>query len=80
MTTLREAHESIKALVTLLTDFGVDPVTQVQLFRAEVLDHQLALCGGNQCELADRLGIHRNTVARQMKNCGVPKPAHRQVR
>jgi hypothetical protein len=29
------------------------------------------VCGGNQCRVAERLGVHRNTVARQIAELGL---------
>lgn len=49
--------------------FGYDEA--VNTFRRVYLLEQLRECGWNQCRAAIVLGIHRNTLARQMVECGI---------
>lgn len=66
----------IRALVQWLRERGVDPQTAIGLFKAEVLRDELQHARGNQCAMAEHLGMHRNTVARQLKMSGVVPARH----
>ena len=37
-----------------------------------LIEKSLTANGGNQCKTAEKLHIHRNTLARQMKVLGIP--------
>jgi hypothetical protein len=44
---------------------------QIRNFKREIIQTTLKECNGNQCKAARRLGIHRNTLNREMVSLGV---------
>lgn len=52
----------------------------VNAFRAEILRKVLADSQGNQCAAARFLGIHRNTMTRQMQSLGIERQAEAALR
>lgn len=49
-------------------------------FEREWMEEELKMAHGNQCALAERLGVHRNTVARRMRELDIEKPIVRSTR
>ena len=43
----------------------------MHLFEAQLLEKLLAAQGNNQLRVAERTGLHRNTVARKLKQYGI---------
>jgi DNA-binding NtrC family response regulator len=41
--------------------------------RREWLSQELIAARGNQCKAAERLGVHRNTLAREMDEVGIKR-------
>lgn len=54
-------------------DKGMSMREAQQVFVREWIQEGLSRSGNNQCVLAERLHVHRNTVSRIMKQTGVIK-------
>lgn len=48
--------------------------TAVRQVKAYMIDQALRECHGNKCWAAQKLGVHRNTLQRQMDELGVFEP------
>lgn len=64
---MSEVHSAAATLASLDMPLG----SAVQMFETEFLEAMLKRCGKNQCEAADRLKVHRNTLARRIGDLGI---------
>jgi transcriptional regulator of acetoin/glycerol metabolism len=63
-----------------LAEFHADPQVVVRQLEKHILLSALDLEGGNQCKAAERLGVSRSTICRQMVLYGIPGPQGRRPR
>lgn len=64
---------SIAELVTLARRTGEDVALVKDMLLREWLKQELKAQGGNQCKLAESLGVHRNTASRYLAELKIPR-------
>jgi DNA-binding NtrC family response regulator len=55
-------------LVTLMVERGVQYEDATREFDKRFISEVIDKCDGNLCKAADTLGVHRNTLARKIKD------------
>jgi DNA-binding NtrC family response regulator len=59
-------REQLDRLVDEMVTKGIDFEDATREFEKRFIAHVLAKSDGNLCKAADRLGMHRNTLARKL--------------
>lgn len=77
---MTELDYKLNAVVTSMLEEGMDLRGAEVVFRRALLSQALKRDGNNQCALAHRAGVHRNTVSRAMKELGVAVVGKKKVR
>jgi Bacterial regulatory protein, Fis family len=57
----------MRGAVRLALDAGVKEVEAIRLFKRDLIAEALERAQGNQCRAAALLGLHRNTLTRQLE-------------
>ena len=60
-------RELLDQLVGQMVDRGIDYADAQREFEKRFIERVIQKHDGNLCKAADKLGIHRNTLARKMK-------------
>ena len=60
-------HRLLDELVTRMVERGIDYEDALREFDRRFIVEVVDKCDGNLCKAADTLGVHRNTLARKMK-------------
>jgi DNA-binding NtrC family response regulator len=67
-------------LLSQLADYAlksrITPNELIDAVHREMIMQALDLEGGNQCRAAKRLGMHRNTLRRNMQELNIELPGH----
>jgi DNA-binding NtrC family response regulator len=61
-------HRLLDQLVTLMVERGVQYEDATREFDKRFITEVINKCDGNLCKAADTLGVHRNTLARKIKD------------
>jgi DNA-binding NtrC family response regulator len=61
-------HRLLDELVTKMVEKGIHYEDAVREFDRRFIVEVVEKCDGNLCKAADTLGVHRNTLARKMKD------------
>ena len=69
-----QLRRAMDALVEALCQCGVKELESLAEFKKRLVLKAMKQEGWNQCAAAARLGIHRNTLARQMEELGIEIP------
>lgn len=59
----------------LMIESGMEMDSAIRMIRKEVLTQALIRTSGNQCSAALLLGMHRNTLSRQLIDLSMPRDA-----
>jgi Fis family transcriptional regulator len=57
----------LEQLVEEMVDRGIDFVDAQREFEKRFITQVIQKHGGNLCKAADKLGVHRNTLSRKLK-------------
>ncbi len=71
---------ALDEMVETLRSMGVGFEPAVRALRREWVRQAYALAGWNQCELAERLGVHRNTVRHLLDALDIPARSPESIR
>lgn len=63
---------TLEGFARTILQAGYTLETGPKLLWREIIRFAMKETGGNQCEAAKIAGIHRNTVGRALKECGLP--------
>ena len=74
MERMEKLDPAICALVDALCDCGVTYGESLREFKKRFLLKILRESGWNQCVAAERVGLHRNSIARQIAELGIEMP------
>lgn len=67
-----QARDLIGRLVEYAYHSGLTMDEIVAELRKSMIEFTLEMESGNQCKVAKRIGVHRNTLNRDMKMLGIP--------
>lgn len=70
--TIGAVIESTRAMVEWMRGLGISPEEIVRIVRAEVLRSELERAQWNHSAAAEAMGLHRNTLTRQLHQLNVP--------
>lgn len=60
-------HKLLDQLVTQMVEKGIHYEDATREFDKQFITRMVEHCDGNLCKAADTLGVHRNTLARKVK-------------
>lgn len=79
---MRLAPIKIDDMLNLLAEYAIeqrDTNLVHEALERKIIQQALDLCGGNQCQTAIQLRVHRNTLRRKMEQLRIPSPRQRNV-
>ena len=71
MSEANNIHDSIKYVVSRCQALGMTRHETEDLLTKEWLAQTLKAAGNNQCVASELIGVHRNTLSREIKRLGI---------